>query len=104
MVYCYQGDLDAIAEYHSLKLVGDVLLGRFRWLRRPSTAGYVYLKLDSKNRRFGGWCPQDYALPDGIEALPHHPEYLEHMTWIRQNPAPPWPEWAEGYFEALGDE
>ncbi|KYF90712.1 hypothetical protein BE17_16145 [Sorangium cellulosum] len=102
MVYCYQGDLDAIAEYHSLKLVGDVVLGRFRWLRRPDTAGYVYLKVESRNRLFGGWCLQDYAPPEGIDSLPHYPEHLEQMIWFRQVPAPPWPEWAELYFEALG--
>ncbi|WP_438006619.1 TIR domain-containing protein [Sorangium sp. So ce321] len=103
-VYCYHGELSALAEYHNFKLVGDVVLGRFRWLKRPRTAGYVYLKFESKDRIIGGWCLQSYAPPEGIEALPRRPEYLEQMTWVRQIPAPPWPEWAERYFEALGDE
>ncbi|WP_437832512.1 hypothetical protein [Sorangium sp. So ce1153] len=103
-VYCYKGDLSAPAEYHNLKLVGDVVLGRFRWLKRPRTVGYIYLKLESKDRIVGGWCLESYAPPEGIEALPHRPEYLEQMTWIRQIPAPPWPEWAERYFASLGDE
>ncbi|WP_437608400.1 hypothetical protein WMF20_47260 [Sorangium sp. So ce834] len=100
-VYCYRGDLSGLAEYYNLRLVGDVILGRFRWLKRPRTAGYVYLKLESKDRLVGGWCLQSYAPPEGLEALPHHPEYLEQMTWIRQLPAPPLPEWAERYFDAL---
>ncbi|XXX76399.1 TIR domain-containing protein [Sorangium sp. So ce134] len=102
-VYCYRGDPNGLAEYHNLKLVGDVILGRFRWLKRPRTAGYVYLKIESKDRLLGGWCLQSYAPPEGLEALPHRPEVLEQMTWIRQVPSPPLPEWAERYFDALGD-
>ncbi|WP_437528584.1 TIR domain-containing protein [Sorangium sp. So ce726] len=99
--YCYKGNLNRLGEFHNLKLVGDVVLGRFRWLKGPKTAGYVYLKFESKDRLFGGWCLQHDGPPGGIESLPHHPEYLEQMTWIRQVPAPPLPEWAEHYFDAL---
>ncbi|WP_437975402.1 TIR domain-containing protein [Sorangium sp. So ce295] len=101
VVYCYQGDLSGLAEYHNIKLVGDVILGRFRWLNRPQTAGYVYLKIASRDCLSGGWCLQAYAPPEGLEALPHHPEFLERMTWIRQSPAQALPEWAERYFDAF---
>ncbi|XYH97424.1 TIR domain-containing protein [Sorangium sp. So ce1128] len=100
-VYCYQGDLDAISEYHDLKLVGDVLLGRFRWLKRPDINGYLYLKVESKSRLSGGWCLERHAPPEGMEALPQHLDRLASAVWTRLEPAPAFPEWANRYFDAL---
>ncbi|WP_437755341.1 TIR domain-containing protein [Sorangium sp. So ce1389] len=100
-VYCYLGDPEAISEYYDLRLVGDVLLGRFRWLKRPEIAGYLYLKIESRSRLSGGWCIESHAPPEGMEALPQHLDRLVPAVWTRLEPAPAFPEWANRYFDAL---
>ncbi|WP_438025797.1 hypothetical protein [Sorangium sp. So ce233] len=64
--------------------------------------GYFHLAIDSRDRFIGGWCLERGSLLDGLEAIAQHLHRLVPMTWIREEPAPPFPPWAVGYFRAFG--
>ncbi|WP_437326151.1 TIR domain-containing protein [Sorangium sp. So ce381] len=104
LIYRYQGDANGTGEYYNIKLFGNALLGRFRWMKIPAMAGYFYLKIESEDCLSGGWCFEHEAPPEGIEALPQHLDGLVPMVWHRQQPAPPFPPWAVHYFETFDGE
>ncbi|WP_437589341.1 TIR domain-containing protein [Sorangium sp. So ce1000] len=104
LIYRFRSDPNAAGEYYNVTLLGDALLGRYRWMNDLAMKGYFYLKIEAEDRLSGGWCPEHEAPPEGIEALPQHLDGLVPMVWHRQKPVPPFPPWAVRYFETFGRE
>ncbi|QRK06734.1 nucleotide-binding protein [Archangium violaceum] len=99
-VYSFGGILDAATgEYYNFRLVGQSLLGRFRWFD-GSFEGYTYLKIVTKDRFEGGWWISDDEPERALKRLPHE-KNMTSSQWVRDVGVARFPDWAEEYFARI---
>jgi hypothetical protein len=54
LVYCYEGNFEAIGEYFDFRRIGDEIVARFRWFD-GDFRGFAWLKIDNPDRMTGAW-------------------------------------------------
>jgi hypothetical protein len=94
MVYCWEGDSEAIGEYYDFRRIGDDIFGRFRWFDNH-IFGFTWLKIESPARLSGAWWMADAVPLTGLD----DPEQLKQLrggntySWTKQ-PDAKYPAWA----------
>lgn len=97
-IYAYSGSPTWLGEYYNIRIIGDAMIGRFRWLD-GSHSGYVYLQRVTSHKLTGGWWYAEDVPESALELLPDV-KGMSHSEWIRQEDPVVTPPWAESYFEA----
>jgi hypothetical protein len=109
VAYCYEGNSEATAEYFDLRLIGDEIVGKFRWFNErgvliPDFAllkGNILMKIIDKDKLEGGWWfehdvpVQSAADPDKLR----HTRGMQVSVWQRES-TKKFPRWAEEYFQS----
>lgn len=53
--YCYRGNDALIAYFYDLRLIENILVGKFQWIHKKNTRGYIYLNVVDEDTLKGGW-------------------------------------------------
>jgi hypothetical protein len=99
---CLQNLIKRETALPNMRVVGDALFGRFRWIDAP-ISGYVYLRL-GVDAVTGGWW-YDHDVPaDVVRDLTRLSEAVPGMVscvWKREGTGAVVPQWAEDFFAHL---
>jgi hypothetical protein len=102
VAYSFDGRPELTGEAYNIRVVGDALFGRFRWVD-AHISGYVYLRLGADAMTGGWWYDRDVPA-DVVRDLTKLNEAVPGMVpwvWKREATEALVPQWAEDFFAHL---
>jgi hypothetical protein len=103
IAYSFSGSAELTGELYNVHVVGDVMLGRFRWFGAP-VSGYAYLRLESNDVVTGGWWYAHDVPADIVRDYTKLDASVPGMipwSWTREDVGQGTPKWAEKFFAKL---
>ena len=97
--YLYLGFLDYRSHYYNVRLINDVLYGRFQWFDQK-ISGYLYLKLIDDRHAEGGWWYSRSVNPNiRLEELSDETPNMQNLSWTKEDNQGDEPSWVTDYVQ-----